>query len=125
VFELKGGWGKKLKKMLCEVAEGFPHPASKHVLLHPAPLPRGARLWPRRCRQVTVIEKIDMKLLSSFCLTQSQKGFLKTKIKGKIQSPPIRPIWLANQIKQSWSWHHRSSECQLPASHTRCRNKRR
>lgn len=106
--------------MLCKVAEGFPQPASEPDPLHPALLLRGAGLWPHRCRQVTVTEKIGMKLLSSFCLTQGQKGFLKTKIKGKIQSPPIHPIWPANQIKHSWSWHHRHSECQLPASHTRC-----
>lgn len=87
--------------MLCEVAEGFPHSASEPVPLHPASLLGGAGLRPRSCRQVTVTEKIDMKLLSSFCLTQGQKGFLRTKIKEKIQSPPIHPIWPANQIKQS------------------------
>lgn len=76
-------------------------------------------------RQVTVTEQIDVKLLSFFCLTQGQKGFLKTKIKGKIQSPPFHPFWLANQIKQSQSWHHRSSKCQLPTSHMRCRNESR
>lgn len=63
---------KKGEKALCGVAElSLPGPCAQ-----------------RSCRQVTVMEQIDMKPLSSSCLTQGQKGFLKTKIKGKFSLHP-------------------------------------